>query len=128
MKTTTIELPMMYGDHHVVAVRKLLETLPGVSEIYASSSFHIVEIQYHESQLKEEEIRDKLEAGGYLGELILPVETGTADAAHNGQKVFFRHTAILEQVGETISFAQTVPSQQRPLWPCPGIDNPVIDK
>ncbi|MBE2224957.1 MAG: heavy-metal-associated domain-containing protein [Anaerolineae bacterium] len=128
MKTTTIELPMMYGDHHVVAVRKLLEALPGVETIYASSSFHVVEIQYDETQLNEETIRDKLDAGSYLGELILPIETGTAAAEQNGQKAFFRHTAVLEQVGETVRFAQTIPSQQRPLWPCPGIDHPVLEK
>ena len=121
MKTTIIELPMMYGDHHVVAVRKLLETLPGVAEIYASSGFHIVEIQYDETQLKEEEIRDTLAADGYLEELILPVETGTAAAEQNSKETFFRHTAVLEQVGETVRFAQEVSHQQRPLWPCPGI-------
>lgn len=121
MKTTIIELPMMYGDHHVVAVRKLLETLPGVAEIYASSGFHIVEIQYDETQLKEEEIRDTLAADGYLEELILPVETGTVAAEKNSKAPFFRHTAVLEQVGETVRFAQEVSHQQRPLWPCPGI-------
>ena len=57
MKSTTFELPMMYGDHHVVAVRNLLEALPGIKEIYASSSFHIVEIQYDDKLLSEEEIK-----------------------------------------------------------------------
>jgi hypothetical protein len=128
MKTTTIELPIMYGDHHVVAVRKILEPLPGVAEIYASSGFRILEIQYDETQLKEEEIRDKLAADGYLEELVLPVESGTVAAEHNGKKPFFRHTAVLEQVGESVRFSQDIPAQQRPLWPCPGIDNPVIDK
>lgn len=121
MKSTTFELPMMYGDHHVVAVRNLLETLPGIKEIYASSSFHIVEIQYDEKQLSEEEIKDKLAADGYLEELKLPVETGAAAMEENGEETFFRHTAVLEQVGETVRFAQEVPPQQRPLWPCPGI-------
>ncbi len=121
MKTTTIELPMMYGDHHVVAVRKLLESLPGVTQIYASSSFRVAEIQYDESQLSEEEIRDKLAADGYMEELKLPVETGAAAIEQNGKETFFRHTAVLEQVGETVRFAQEVPQQQRPLWPCPGI-------
>ncbi len=120
MKTTTFELPMMYGDHHVVEVRNLLTGLPGAHEVYASSSFHIVEIQYDESQLSEENIRDKLDAAGYLGELVLPEETSAAAVEQNDLK-FFRHTAVLEQVGETVSFAQTVPHQQRPLWPCPGI-------
>jgi copper chaperone CopZ len=121
MKTTTFELPMMYGDHHVVEVRNLLSTFPGIQEIYASSSFHIVEIQYDETQLSEEEIRDKLGAAGYLGELILPAEAGVA-ASQNGQKAFFRHTAALAQVGSTVSFTQTVTHQERPLWPCPGLE------
>jgi copper chaperone CopZ len=120
MKTTTFELPMMYGDHHVVEVRNLLSTFPGIQEIYASSSFHIVEIQYDETQLSEEEIRDKLDAAGYLGELILPAETGVA-ASENGRNAFFRHTAAFAQVGSTVSFTQTVTHQERPLWPCPGL-------
>ena len=46
METFVLELPTMYGDHHVVEVRRLLLGLPGVEEVYASSGFQSVEVTY----------------------------------------------------------------------------------
>ncbi len=121
MKTATFNLFMMYGDHHVIEVRKLITSIPGVKDIYASSSFRVVEVQYDENELSVDAIRATLEKAGYLGELSLPVEAGTGTAVSDGQQTFFRHTAVLEQVGQVVSFAQKVPYQGRPLWPCPGV-------
>ncbi len=120
MKTVTFNLDMMYGDHHVIEVRKLISSIPGVEDVYASSCFHIVEVQYDENKVDEDEIRDKLDDTGYLGELSLPVEIGTNKKA-NGQEAYFRHTAVLEQTGDVVSFAQKAPYEGRPLWPCPGV-------
>ena len=36
----------MYGDHHVVEVRRLLLEMPGVTDVYASSSFQVVEVAF----------------------------------------------------------------------------------
>jgi copper chaperone CopZ len=111
---------MMYGDHHVLTVRQLLNALPGVRKIYASSSFQIVEVEYDETQLSEEEIQTSLAEAGYLEQFLIPTEIGTSVANQDG-KPFFRHTAVFNQTGTTISFGQTVPEVERPLWPCPGI-------
>lgn len=119
METALFELPTMYGDHHVMEVRRILSALPGVEQIYASSAFHLVEVTFDETKLNAETIEDRLEEAGYLGDLPVPVETGVA--AGNGQNVLFRHTAAHEATGATVSFAQTVPFAGRPLWPCPGI-------
>ena len=121
METTTFTLNMMYGDHHVTEVRKLISAIPGVEDIYASSCFHIVEVTYDESKVDAGTIEEKLEEAGYFGEMSFPVEAGTGSTAPNGKKAFFRHTAVLEQVGETVSFAQKAPYKGRPLWPCPGV-------
>lgn len=121
MENVTLTVPMMYGDHHVLEVRKLLATLPGVQDIYASSAFQIVEVQFDENELRADDIRDKLEQAGYLGEMALPVETGTAPNEENGQAPFFRSTAVHTQTGEVVSFAQKAPYRGRPLWPCPSI-------
>jgi hypothetical protein len=51
----------------------------------------------------------------------LPVEKGTGSSAPNGQKAYFRHTAVMEETGDVVSFAQTAPYEGRPLWPCPGV-------
>ena len=53
METTTFDLNMMYGDHHVIEVRKLISAIPGVEEIYASSCFQVLEVSFDESKLTE---------------------------------------------------------------------------
>ncbi len=121
METTTFTLNIMYGDHHVIEVRKLILAIPGVEDVYASSCFHVVDVTYDESKVDAGAIEEKLTEAGYFGEMSFPVEAGTGSSAPNGQKVFFRHTAVLEQAGKTVSFAQKAPYEGRPLWPCPGV-------
>jgi len=111
----------MYGDHHVTEVRRLLVTLPGVEDVYASSSFRIVEIQYDETVSEPESFERALDEAGYIGEMPMPVEKGAISDRQNGDKPFFRHTAAYKQTGEAISFAQQTPFAGRPLWPCPGM-------
>lgn len=124
METFTLEVPAMYGDHHVVEVRRILLELPGVQDVYASSSFHIVEVTYDPAQLDPGTITAHLDEAGYLGDLQIPLESGAPAAGRgtdNGDEVFFRHTAAYAEAGNTVSFAQQVPYAGRPLWPCPGM-------
>lgn len=120
MEKALFELPTMYGDHHVMEVRRILTALPGVEAIYASSAFHVVEVTFDETRLSGEKIEAHLEEAGYLGELPVPVEAGTS-ARENGDIVLFRHTAAHKAAGPAVSFAQTVSHTGRRLWPCPGI-------
>lgn len=112
---------MMFGDHHVMAVRDLLLSLPGVTDVYASSCFQVVEITYDDQQTTTDTIHDVLAKSGYSGELQLPVESGAIADKQNGEPVFFRHTTVVEQAGPTVSFGQNLPYRGRPLWPCPNI-------
>jgi copper chaperone CopZ len=121
MEKLTIELPMMYGDHHVVEVRNLLLALAGVQDVYASSCFQIVEIEYDAAEVNTDTIKDVLAKSGYTGELPLPVESGATADKRNGDPVYFRHTAVVEQAGPAVSFSQNLPYHGRPLWPCPSI-------
>lgn len=121
MEKLSLKLPAMYGDHHVSEVRSLLSKLPGVAEIYASSSFQMVEVDYDEAVLSPDEIKAGLDEAGYLGELPMPVERGASADRENGDRPFFRKSAVHEQVGPTLSFAQKIPFSGRPLWPCPGM-------
>lgn len=125
MKTISLDLPTLFGDHHVVEVRRLLLELPGVEDVYASSGFQFVEVQFDETKLASERINEVLEEAGYLGELLIPVEKGVTEQRENGDKPFFRQTAYYEQAGRDVSFAQKVPYAGRPLWPCPGM-GPVV--
>lgn len=118
--TLSFPLPMLYADHHVLEVRRLLLALPGVNTVYASSSFQIVEVNFEESELSKDEIQSTLAQAGYVDELPVVVESSRTTFAEGG-KQFFRHTAVFPQTDRIISFGQDVPDVERPLWPCPGI-------
>jgi len=121
MNTLTLEVPAMYGDHHVIEVRRILLELPGVEDVYASSSFQIVEVTYDLGKVNSERIQSCLEAAGYLGELPMPAETDVAAYGQGNGKSFFRHTMVYENTRQVVSFAQNVNYSGRPLWPCPGM-------
>ncbi len=130
MKTLTLELPTMYGDHHVVEVRRILFEMAGVEDVYASSGFRVVEVQYDPAQSGEDQIKEALDKSGYLGDLELPVEQGGApgDQGENAEgRSRFRHTVAYQQTGKVVNFQQTVPYSGRPLWHCPGIGTLEMD-
>jgi copper chaperone CopZ len=120
MEKVTFEAPALYADHHVSEVRKIMLELTGVVEVYASSAFQVIEVEFDPEKIKAEQIRACLEAAGYLGLVPMLNETGTAVQRKDGDDVF-RHTAVYETIKTTVSFAQRVEYQGRPLWPCPGM-------
>jgi copper chaperone CopZ len=120
MQTKTFEAPALYGDHHVIEVRRILLRLEGVKDVYASSAFRVIEVTFDPARISEDEIAAHLKEAGYLDEIPVVAETGAATYGRDDQHTFFRHTTIYETVKKTISFAQRVPYQGRPLWPCPG--------
>jgi copper chaperone CopZ len=122
MKTITIETPALYGDHHVIEVRRVLLELPGVSDVYASSAFHLVEVNYDPEKINEQTIQGKLAEMGYLEEIQLPTESGKAAHLMENQALnYFRHTEVYETARNEVSFAQNVAYSGRPLWNCPGM-------
>jgi copper chaperone CopZ len=117
MQKSTFNTPALFGDHHVTEVRRMLFALPGVKEIYASSAFQVVQVEFDENQITHEALLRTLDEAGYLGQIPMMVETG--EAAEAGS--VFRHTATYETVKKTVSFAQKAPYSGRPLWNCPGM-------
>jgi copper chaperone CopZ len=120
METKTFEAPALYGDHHVTEVQRILQELTGVSEVYASSAFQVIEVTFDAEKISTEEITKQLEEAGYLGELPLTSESGIA-VEKKGDDSAFRHTAVYETIKDSVSFAQSVRYTGRPLWPCPGL-------
>ena len=120
MQTSTFNTPALYGDHHVTEVRRLLFEVPGVTDVYASSAFRAVQITFDEAKTSHEALAKLLDAAGYLGEIPMLVEAGIA-VEKVGDDQFFRHTAVYETVKSTVTFAQRVDHDARPLWPCPGM-------
>lgn len=120
MEIKTFEAPVLYGDHHVSEVKRILLELTGVNEVYASSAFQIIEVEYDPAKINVGEITACLEKAGYLGEMPMLSETGIAVEKRDGDH-FFRHTAVHETIKGTVSFTQRVNYSGRPLWPCPGL-------
>jgi len=122
VKTVVLEVPNLYADHHVLEVRRILFDIPGVQDVYASSSFRVVEVTYDENLTNDSDISVKLEEAGYLGEWFVPTETGAKPVYESeGDKPFFRHTQVFENTRQVVSFTQNIGFSGRPLWPCPGL-------
>jgi len=120
MQTSSFNTPALFGDHHVTEVRRILMSLPGVQQVYASSAFRVVEVTFDPKEVEQAQIAGKLAEAGYLEEIPLLSETGMAVEKKEGEGSF-RHTATYETTNRTISFAQRVNYLGRPLWNCPGL-------
>jgi len=128
MMSLTFDVPAMYADHHVVEVRRLLFEVPGVETINASAAFQVVQIEYDQEKTSEDVLKQTLNEAGYLGELLIPTESGEPAVGGDGT-TYFRHTATVEAAGNTVSFGQKISVVARPLWPCPGMGPaPTIDE
>jgi copper chaperone CopZ len=120
MTSVAIDVPLMFADHHVVEVRRILFEIPGVEEVNASSSFQVVKVEYDPDKTSEDIVKRKLDENGYLGDLQVPLESGKP-AVGSDEKTWFRHTAAYKVTGTEISFGQEITASQKPLWPCPGM-------
>ena len=123
MTSVSIEVPLMFADHHVVEVRRILFEIPGVEEVNASSAFRVVQIEYDPDKTSEDILKQALDENSYLGDLQVPVESGKPAAGPDGD-TDFRHTAAYKSAGKAVSFGQEATVSGRPLWPCPGMGAP----
>ena len=74
MEKLILEVPSMYADHHVLAVRDALTGLKGVYEVYASSAWKQVIVSYDPKTIKPPAIEETLSKAGYpVGEGEPPV-------------------------------------------------------
>lgn len=117
MDRLTLILPALYGDHHVASVRRVLDAMPGVSEVSIRPAAHAVCMAIDPGKQTATAIEAALSSAGYsVGDperAITP--SGPASP---------RHTMTL---GGTLSFTHEPPAWEgRPLWPCPGFDRTPI--
>ena len=73
MAVSTLPLPSMYADHHVVAVREVLGGLPGVQDIQASAAFKQVTVK-HTQKVTKKALTEALQKAGYPVAEEKPVE------------------------------------------------------
>jgi len=65
MEDVLFEVPSMYADHHVIAVRQALLAMPGVEDVWASSAWQQVQVTYQPGTVTPDDIRRALEQSGY---------------------------------------------------------------
>lgn len=118
MDRLVLTIPTLYGDHHTTAVRQLLEGLDGVQDVYVSSAFKQVSLSFDKKKASSEKIEQTLSEAGYSTEEF---ESAYPTSIKERET---RHTAAVAGVGDSLSFAQNVPYEGRPLWPCPGFTIP----
>jgi copper chaperone CopZ len=119
MEKLVLTIPTLYGDHHTVAVHRVLQGIAGVSDPYVSAAFRQVAVKYDPGKTSPAAIEKALAAQGYepgVDDLAYPIQSTFAEEAT-------RHTASISGTGASLAFAEvTQVVQGRPLWPCPGFD------
>jgi copper chaperone CopZ len=65
MKRIVIDVPAMYGDHHVLQVRQALLGIKGVGEVQASAAKRKVAVKFDEAVTSPEAIHETLTSAGY---------------------------------------------------------------
>jgi copper chaperone CopZ len=65
MKRIVLEVPGMYGDHHVLRVREVLLGAQGISEATASAARRTVAVKFDEKATSAEAIQETLSGAGY---------------------------------------------------------------
>jgi copper chaperone CopZ len=116
-ETLVLTIPTLYGDHHTVAVRGILEAMEGVELVRVSSAFHQVTLGYDPSRTSEEAVVKALAEQGYDPGAAEPMYASSLTERST------RHTNLAHGSGGSLSFAeQTLVQGGRPLWPCPGFD------
>ena len=65
MERITFSVPTLFADHHVKHVRKALLSLPGVTDVIASSMYRDVTVDYDPAKVPAADIRKAVEDAGY---------------------------------------------------------------
>jgi copper chaperone CopZ len=119
MEKVTLNVPGMYGDHHVLAVRDILGRLPGVEDIYASSAFKQVVVKFDPAKAKPADFESALSAQGYLHDQPWPDITDDVKAHQHGGSQFVVASGIAESVrfeAPPVNWGAGGPR------PCPGFE------
>jgi copper chaperone CopZ len=65
MENVLFDVPTMYADHHVIAVRQALLAVSGVEDVWASSAWKQVKVSFDPSNISPEGVSQVLEEAGY---------------------------------------------------------------
>ena len=119
MEKVTIDVPGMYGDHHVLAVRDLLGKLPGVENIFATSAFKQVVVTFDPAKSKPADFENALKAEGYMESERWPAITDAVKGQRHGGSQFVVASGMAEMVrfeAPPVNWGAGGPR------PCPGFE------
>jgi hypothetical protein len=107
MENIILDVPLMYGDHHILKIRDALADLEGIEELYASSAWKQLMISFDPKKIKQADIEQTLVDAGYpVGEGELPVLVESSDIKRDPQwaefatRVTETNQADIEMSGE----------------------------
>jgi copper chaperone CopZ len=107
MEKVVLDVPTLWADHHVLAVREALVHLEGVEDVYASSAWKQVLVAYDAATTDHAAIEKTLAEAGYpAGEGETPMLVQPTDKRRDPQwevlgfRVTETHQADREMSGE----------------------------
>lgn len=127
MDTLHLHIPAMYGDHHVIEVRRILFNLDGIEDVYASSYSQTLQIDFQPDKIDPDTIKQELAHHSYLDTLDIPYESGIAAYKNDSNASFFRHTVAYQHLQNTVGFAQDIDHGGRAIYPCPGFNHVTME-
>ena len=65
MEQVTLQIPKMWADHHVLAVREALTGLTGVAQVEASAAGKLVRLTFDPAVIGRDQILQALRSAGY---------------------------------------------------------------
>ena len=68
MDTATFNIPQLWADHHVLAIRDLLKGVEGIDGVEASSAKKQLKVNHDPSVVSIDQIKAKLAGAGYVTE------------------------------------------------------------
>jgi copper chaperone CopZ len=107
MAKTTLDVPTLWADHHVLKVRDALVNLDGVNDVYASAAWKQVLVNYNNKKVKKADLEKALADAGYpVGKGEVPVLTQPTEVRRDpqwevlGARMTATNQADLEMSGE----------------------------
>lgn len=118
MKQASFRIPNMYGDHHVMYVKQLLQQLDGVEETLASAAFQEVDVAFDPEVISTDDIEAALTDEGYL--VGLRSEQSNVGLA---EEMVPRHVKAFSEAMTSDNSKWALPEWRSsgPL-PCPGFE------
>ena len=105
MEKIALTLPSMWADHHVINVKRLLSPIAGVENVFASSAFKEVLVEFDAAKTSQAALVKVLTDAGYAPgteEVLEQSPFGTPDPAWDklGQRITTTNLVDLQLSGE----------------------------